>query len=568
MKKAVRAAVALSALLTAAVGAQAPTAVPQRGGAPPARMRIDRDIEYSRVGTRALRLDLYRREPGTAPSPVVVWIHPGGSSAGDKSPTPAAALATSGFAVASIEYRPSAEAPYPAQLHDGKAAIRWLRAHAQTYNLDGDHIGVWGHEAGGLLASLLGTTGDVKELEGSGGNLDQSSRVQAVVDFAGPVGDSTSATGPANPATYISADDPPFLIVHGTADRMVSPRHSELLVALLKRAGVDASLELQPGVSHDLGQLLTVPVLETVAGFFGQLRGQKRDVALSPFLPSPADAWTDPVALDLGGTRYKTYPTPSRGPNTIASYRLYLPPDYDTSSTRRYPVIYVTHGMNVDSTRPVTSGYVARIDRAIRGAVMPPAIVVVIQGLNKGWWVDSRDGQFPMESVVIKDLIPHVDASYRTIARLEARAIEGHSMGGYGALRLGFKYPELFTAVTATAPALIPIENFSTGNNQEMFRTTFGADAAYYDEAGPWSLAAKNAEQVRTQTIRLICGDKDGLFPRSQWMDGLLTKLGIPHEFTPVPGAPHNHDQLLQFETFDHMTFYGKVFATLATGTR
>ena len=555
-------------------------------GAPQAgRMQIDRDIEYSRVGDRWLKLDLYRREPGTAPSPIVVWIHAGGWSSGDKSPTPAAALLSNGFAVASIEYRSSAEAKFPAQLHDCKAAIRWLRANAKTYNLDGEHIGVWGHEAGGHLAALLGTTGDVRELEGDGGNADQSSRVQAVVDFAG-VTDVLQMAGvnsrlqpalklfvggaavqKASPVSYVSQDDPPFLIVHGTADAVVPPRQSEMFIAALKQAGVDSSLELQIGASNELGKLLTMPVLDMVAGFFDRLKGQKRAAGLSSFLPSPADCWVDPVQLDLGGTLYRTYPTPSRGPNTIASYRLYLPPDYDSNRTHRYPVIYFTHGMSVDSKRPITSGYVARVDRAIRSGVMPPTIVVVIQGLNRGWWVDSKDGKYPMESVIIKDLLPHVDSTYRTISSREARAIEGHSMGGYGALRLGFKYPELFTAVTGNSPALIPIESFTTGNNLEMFQNTFGADRTYYDESGPWTIAAKNAEKIRKQSIRIVCGDKDGLFSRSQWMDGILTKLGIPHEFVAVAGSPHNHDQLLQYQTFDTMAFYGKVFAKFKTGS-
>lgn len=588
MKSSLLSSLVLIGLISTSSGAQGPARGAMAGAPQAARMQIDRSLEYGRIGARFLTLDLYRREPSATPSPVIVWIHAGGWSSGDKSTTPAAALVTGGFAVASIDYRLSSEAKFPAQINDCKAAIRWLRANAKTYNLDADHIGVWGHEAGGHLASLLGTTGDVKELEGDEGNLDQSSRVQAVVDIAGisdlmqpadpdskakpaatpaalliggAVADNKEAAQKASPITYVSKDDPPFLVIHGTADQAVSPRQSELFVASLKVAGVNASLDLQIGASNDLGQLLTMPVLETVTSFFNQLRGQKPSAGLSNFLPSPADSWTDPVQLDLGGTRYKTYATPSRGPNTIASYRLYLPPDYESNKTRRYPVIYFTHGMSVDSKRPITAGYIARIDQAIRNGVMPPAIVVVIQGLNRGWWVDSKDGKYPMESVVIRDLIPHIDKTYRTIASREARAIEGHSMGGYGALRLGFKYPELFTAVTGNSPALIAIESFSTGSNLEMFQNTFGADRTYYDESGPWYLAEKNAAKVRMQSIRIICGDRDGLFARAQWMDGILTKLNIPHEFLPVPGSPHNHDQLLQYQTFDTMAFYGKVFA-------
>ena len=158
------------------------------------------------------------------------------------------------------------------------------------------------------------------------------------------------------------------------------------------------------------------------------------------------------MALDFGGTFYKTYATPVRGAGTVASYRVYLPPDYDSTPTRRYPVIYFMHGSLVDSKRPIVAGYVARVDAAIRSGVMPPVIVVMPQGLNQNRWMDSRDGTKPMESIIIKNLIPHIDATYRTIASREGRAVEGHSMGGFGALHNGFNNPDVFIAVTGNAP--------------------------------------------------------------------------------------------------------------------
>ncbi len=174
-------------------------------------------------------------------------------------------------------------------------------------DLDVAHIGVWGYEAGGYLAALLGTTGDVKELEGDEGTADQSSRVQAVAVFAG-ASDLTRL-----PSSYASGDDPPFLVVHGTADTRTPARQAELFVAALKGAGVDASLELRLGASDQLGSLLTLPMLETTATFFERLNDVKPPAALSAFLPSPPDAWLDPVAIDLGGTLYKTCATPARG---------------------------------------------------------------------------------------------------------------------------------------------------------------------------------------------------------------------------------------------------------------
>ena len=141
----------------------------------------------SKGGHERQKLDLYLPEKADGPLPVIVWVHGGGWLAGSKDGGgPALPFVGKGYAVAAINYRLSQHAKFPAQIEDCKAAIRWLRANAKTYNLDPDHIGVWGASAGGHLVALLGTSGDVKELEGKEGNTDQSSRVQAVVDWFGP----------------------------------------------------------------------------------------------------------------------------------------------------------------------------------------------------------------------------------------------------------------------------------------------------------------------------------------------------------------------------------------------
>src|SRR4029077_7199543 len=127
------------------------------------------------------KLDLYLPKSADGPLPLVVWVHGGAWRAGSKEQTPALFLLTRGYAVASINYRLSQHARFPAQIEDCKAAIRWLRAHAEEYNLAPDHFGAWGASAGGPLVALLGTSGDVKELEGHEGPPDESSRVQAVV---------------------------------------------------------------------------------------------------------------------------------------------------------------------------------------------------------------------------------------------------------------------------------------------------------------------------------------------------------------------------------------------------
>ncbi len=153
----------------------------------PEGTKVHRDIDYVKNGHERQKLDLYIPEKPDTPLPVIVWIHGGGWMNGSKDGGgPALPFVGKGYAVASINYRLSQHAPFPAQIEDCKAAIRWLRANAGTYNLDPHHIGVWGASAGGHLVALLGTSGDVKDLEGSEGSPDQSSRVQAVVDFFGP----------------------------------------------------------------------------------------------------------------------------------------------------------------------------------------------------------------------------------------------------------------------------------------------------------------------------------------------------------------------------------------------
>ena len=234
---------------------------------------IQRDLVYKRVNGAVLTLDLYCPEKVSGPAPVIVWVHGGGWRRGGKKRCPAVALVPDGYAVASIDYRLSSTAPFPAQIEDCKAAVRWLRANAAKYNLDADRIGAWGHSAGGHLAALLGTSGGVPELEGSGDNMQYSSRVQAVCDVAGPA-DLPALTnlgpkrmfaiegllgGPlekdkakaiaASPIHYVSKDDPPFLIVHGEADRVVPVEQSQRFYEELRKAGVNATLKM-PHVGH------------------------------------------------------------------------------------------------------------------------------------------------------------------------------------------------------------------------------------------------------------------------------------------------------------------------------
>ena len=255
---------------------------PGRSSFPPG-VKALKDLEYGKAGGQPLRLDLYLPEKGDPPLPLIIWIHGGAWMAGSKdSPSPALRFTANGYAVAQVGYRLSQTARFPAQIHDCKAAVRWLRANAAKYKLDPNKFIAWGGSAGGHLVALLGTSGGVAELEGNDNDLKESSRVQAVVDWFGPtdflhIGDAASdqrhnapdspeskliggallenkdKAAKASPITYVSKAAPPFLIMHGDRDRTVPFNQSELLYAALKKAGVDATLVPMKGAGHGFG---------------------------------------------------------------------------------------------------------------------------------------------------------------------------------------------------------------------------------------------------------------------------------------------------------------------------
>jgi acetyl esterase/lipase len=527
-----------------AAAAQPPPAPPE----PNPFFDVIRAVEFAKAGAVPLRMDLYVPSAGSEPRPVVLWIH--GENA-TRYPTPAARLVGDGYVVASIDYRQGPQVGLAAQLADCKAAVRWLRAKASTYKVNPDRVGVWGAGSGGRLAALLGVTGGAKTLEGTLGNLEQSSRVQAVVDYFG-----LPAAAELSPAKHASKDAAPLLAVHGGADTVALPSASEALVSALRGAGADATLEIVAVARHDFKEVNNPRVAELAETFLdNRLRGGQHERAVMP--RPPDDSWEDPITDEPPGTHYVLYPTPSRGPGKKASFLLYLPPDYPTARTRRYPVIYRLHGLT-DTSRQ-QAWYVEMIDRAIREGRMPPTIVVFVQGLPRGWYVDSFDGKQPVETTVIKELIPYVDANYRTIATREGRAVEGFSMGGFGSLRLGFKYPDLFATVSSFAAALHTLAEMQEEDHR--FPVVYGSPE-YLEKVAPWTIVEQNAGQIRgRQLVRMMVGDADELFPNNRAFHERLTKLNIEHTFDVAPKVAHSdHDIILTLD-YDVFPFWNKAFA-------
>lgn len=260
-----------------------------------AQAQVDstKNIVYAEVSTSKLLLDLYKPTGKDNPY-LLVWVHGGAWRSGSKEKPPLGLL-SAGYAIASIDFRQSTEAPFPAQIHDIKAAIRFLRGNAKKYGYRPDKIVIAGSSSGGHLVALVGTTNNDNYYEGAEGNfLKESSSVQGIIDFYGPTNFLTilhqstphgiSVRVPAlelllgkpveqvpqlakkaSPVFQIDANDPPILIVHGDQDNQVPVNQSLELMAAYRKAGLSWQLEIVPGAGHGDGVYYTKefqPVLE------------------------------------------------------------------------------------------------------------------------------------------------------------------------------------------------------------------------------------------------------------------------------------------------------------------
>ena len=247
--------------------------------------------------------------------------------------------------------------------------------------------------------------------------------------------------------------------------------------------------------------------------------------------------WIESNHSAPNGTQYKTFPSKVLGHEV--SYLIYLPPNYDKDTAQHFPVIYWLHGMG-GNQRGGAQMFVPHVEEAVKNDIMPPAIVVLVNGMVRSFYCDSADGQMPMESVIIKDLIPHIDQTYRTLGSREGRIIEGYSMGGFGAAHLGFKYPELFGTVVINAGALID----PAGN---LLAQIFGGDTEKANAEHPMQLARQNADKLRGQThIRIGCGALDSLLVKNKALHDELDELHIPHDYQVVPDVAHESARYYQ----------------------
>lgn len=246
------------------------------------------------------------------------------------------------------------------------------------------------------------------------------------------------------------------------------------------------------------------------------------------------------------------------------SYHLYRPAAYDQQPERRFPVIYWLHGSGGGTAGIAELS--AHFDRGVESGKVEPFLVVFVNGLPHGMYVDWKDGSAPIESLIVGELLQHVDRSYRTIADRKGRLLEGFSMGGYGAARLGFKHRDQFGAVSILGAGpmqerLLEAPRAGRERAERVLARVYGGNESYFREVGPRRLAERYAEAIaQTTKVRVVIGDRDETLPANVAFHEHLSRLKIPHEWIVLKGVAHDPMELLRSLGEAQWAFYRRAF--------
>lgn len=308
---------------------------------------------------------------------------------------------------------------------------------------------------------------------------------------------------------------------------------------------------------------MSVRRVVTLIGIVLAITSQAVVPAAEPEGAVPGRAWITPEIM-APGVSFHTFE--SAAAKARVSYHLFTPTTYDHEPARRFPVVYWLHGSG--GGLPGIPKVAAHFAAAIDGGTTPPCLVVFVNGMPNGMYVDWKDGSAPLETIIIKELVPHIDATYRTIASREGRLLDGYSMGGYGAARLGFKYPDLFRAVSIMgggplqADLLDDAPRAGRRRATEVLAQVYGGDPEYFRLVSPRVLAEQHAEAIRRGSlIRMVCGAEDETFANNRDFHEHLERLGIPHTWTILAGVDHNPLRTLEALGDSNWGFYRQAFA-------
>lgn len=265
--------------------------------------------------------------------------------------------------------------------------------------------------------------------------------------------------------------------------------------------------------------------------------------------PSPLP-WVTP-AVQAVNVEHFLFPSDAAGAQVSA--HIYLPDAYAALPEKRFPVLVWLHGSGGETTGipPLANLF----HQAIASGRIAPLIVLFPNGLPNGMWVNSADGRQPVETMVMQELIPFVDANYRSMGTAEGRLLEGFSMGGYGAARLGFLYPERFAGISMLGAGPLQLDFLAEGpranqrQREQVLTQVYGGSLDYFKAVSPWRLAESAASLVPPGPgipIRIVIGEDDELLELNRRFRDHLRMLEIPHEYVEVPGVAHAPLRLLQ----------------------
>jgi enterochelin esterase-like enzyme len=243
------------------------------------------------------------------------------------------------------------------------------------------------------------------------------------------------------------------------------------------------------------------------------------------------------------GTQHLTFHSDIVGKDI--GYCVYLPPNYDKDESTRYPVIYNLHGNGGNEFTSLDS--IQLLHKQIEAGITPPLIMVLANGGHSTFYKDSADGRFPIESIFVKEFIPHVDSAYRTIAERGGRCIEGFSMGGRGSTRLAVKYPDLFCSLFCQAgnvPQLLEI--YDSAPVETRSKLLLGPDRKNWEEDDVYAVSKKNKSKLKNLRIQIACGTKDGgHLPTVRRFHQHLVELGIDHTYIELEGLAHKRNEMM-----------------------
>ena len=228
-------------------------------------------------------------------------------------------------------------------------------------------------------------------------------------------------------------------------------------------------------------------------------------------------------------------------------YLIYLPPGYATQPAQRYPVIYNLHGAGGNELHGQLAAEI--LHEGIVSKRWPPMVMVMPNGGKNTYYKDSADGILMGETTIIRELIPHIDQSYRTIADRKGRAIEGFSMGGRGATRLALKYPEMFCSLFNQAGNVYHIADMYDPSKPDVYPNNYlGKDKARYVDNDSFLLLKKNIEKIRGKLrIQVACGTRDdGHLPTVRQFHEALLQASVDHTYLEIEGLAHQQTQMLQ----------------------